>query len=118
VATSPHETKAALLEAVAARARDTAEDAEAADVERFVRSYYANVAPEAGERDDPVAQRIDAWASRKEDAVERCLQVLGDIKAGGVDDLARLSVAVREIRNLTQSSGTAAPVVEAAELRR
>ncbi len=46
MATSPHETKAALLEAVAARARDTAEDAEAADVERFVRSYYANVAPE------------------------------------------------------------------------
>jgi NAD-specific glutamate dehydrogenase len=33
--------------------------------------------------------------------------VLGDIKAAGADDLARLSVAVREIRNLTQSSGAA-----------
>ena len=53
-------------------------------------------------------ERIDAWAARNEDAVERCLHVLGDIKAGGVDDLARLSVAVREIRNLTQSSGASA----------
>jgi glutamate dehydrogenase len=54
-------------------------------------------------------ERIDAWASRNADAVERCLHVLGDIKAGGADDLARLSVAVREIRNLTQSSRAAAP---------
>jgi len=55
-------------------------------------------------------ERIDAWAARNADAVERCLHVLGDIKAGGADDLARLSVAVREIRNLTQSSGAASPV--------
>jgi glutamate dehydrogenase len=55
-------------------------------------------------------ERIDAWSSRNADAVERCLHVLGDIKAGGADDLARLSVAVREIRNLTQSSGAAAQV--------
>ncbi len=53
-------------------------------------------------------EQIDAWASRNEDAVERCLHVLADIKAGGADDLARLSVAVREIRNLTQSSSAAA----------
>ncbi len=39
MATSAHETKDALLEAVAARA-------ETADVERFVRAYYAHVAPE------------------------------------------------------------------------
>ena len=51
--------------------------------------------------------RIDAWAAQNADAVERCLHVLGDIKAAGVDDLARLSVAVREIRNLTQSSSAA-----------
>jgi glutamate dehydrogenase len=54
-------------------------------------------------------ERIDAWSARNEDAVERCLHVLGDIKAAGADDLARLSVAVREIRNLTQSSGAAEP---------
>jgi glutamate dehydrogenase len=51
--------------------------------------------------------RIDAWAGQNADAVERCLHVLGDIKAAGVDDLARLSVAVREIRNLTQSTSAA-----------
>jgi gamma-glutamyltranspeptidase/glutathione hydrolase len=39
----------ALLEAVAARARDTAEDAEAADVERFVRSSQRNTAATSAE---------------------------------------------------------------------
>src|SRR5207245_1734880 len=46
VATSPHERKDALLEAVVARVRDDVEGAEAADVERFVRAYYAHVAPD------------------------------------------------------------------------
>ncbi len=55
-------------------------------------------------------ERIEAWSSRNADAVERCMHLLGDIKGGGAADLARLSVAVREIRNLTQSSSTAAPV--------
>jgi glutamate dehydrogenase len=62
-------------------------------------------------------ERIEAWSAQNADAVERCMQVLGDIKSGGGGDLARLSVAVREIRNLTQSSGTAAPAVEPAQLR-
>jgi glutamate dehydrogenase len=62
-------------------------------------------------------ERIETWSAQNADAVERCLQVLGDIKAGGAGDLARLSVAVREIRNLTQSSEAAAPSVERAELR-
>jgi glutamate dehydrogenase len=63
-------------------------------------------------------ERIDAWSARNEDAVERCLHVLGDIKAGGADDLARLSVAVREIRNLTQSSSTTAAAQPADLARR
>src|SRR5688500_6685999 len=46
VATKPHETKAALLEGVVARVRDTVDKAEADDAERFLRSYYANVAPD------------------------------------------------------------------------
>src|SRR6266545_2572464 len=62
--------------------------------------------------------RIETWSTQNADAVERCLQVLGDIKAGGPADLARLSVAVREIRNLTQSSGSAAPAFEPAKLLR
>ena len=40
---------------------------------------------------------------------ERSLQVLADIRAGGTLDLARLSVAVREMRNLVHSSGAPAP---------
>jgi glutamate dehydrogenase len=51
---------------------------------------------------------IDAWSAQNADAVERCLQVLGDMKSGGAPDLAKLSVAVREIRNLTQSSASQA----------
>ena len=54
-------------------------------------------------------ERIETWSTQNADAVERCLRVLGDIKAGGADDLARLSVAVREIRNVTQSSEAAEP---------
>jgi glutamate dehydrogenase len=48
--------------------------------------------------------RVDQWVSLNRDGVDRCLQVLADIRTGGSADLARLSVAVREIRNLIQSS--------------
>src|SRR5581483_9114415 len=51
----------------------------------------------------PVA-RVEEWVELNRDGVDRCLQVLADIRPGGSDDLARLSVAVREIRNLIQSS--------------
>jgi NAD-specific glutamate dehydrogenase len=42
------------------------------------------------------------------DALERCLQVLSDIRAAGSYDLATLSVALREIRALGQSAPGAA----------
>jgi glutamate dehydrogenase len=48
--------------------------------------------------------RVGAWIMRNEVAVERCLQVLADVKAGGSFDLATLSVAVREIRNLIDAT--------------
>ena len=44
--TSPAETKAALLESAVARVRERLEGDEADDVERFVRAYYANAAPD------------------------------------------------------------------------
>ena len=44
--TSPDEAKAALLDATAARVREHVGEDEAPDVERFVRAYYAHVAPE------------------------------------------------------------------------
>ncbi len=50
---------------------------------------------------------VDAWIERNAVPVERCLQVLADVRAGGAFDLATLSVAVREIRNLIDA--TSAP---------
>ena len=50
---SPAETKAALLESAVARVRERLEGDQADDVERFVRAYYANAAP------DDLAGRTD-----------------------------------------------------------
>jgi glutamate dehydrogenase len=49
--------------------------------------------------------RVDEWIALNREGVDRCLRVLADIRTGGAVDLARLSVAVREIRNLIQASG-------------
>ncbi|HEV3404616.1 MAG TPA: NAD-glutamate dehydrogenase [Gaiellaceae bacterium] len=54
--------------------------------------------------DDGVAGRVDAWLARNEGPVARALQVLSDVRAGGAFDLATLSVAVREIRNLINAT--------------
>jgi glutamate dehydrogenase len=55
--------------------------------------------------------RVSAWLVRNAMPVSRCLQVLADVKAGGTFDLATLSVAVRELRNLIDAtpSPSAAP---------
>jgi glutamate dehydrogenase len=45
--------------------------------------------------------------------VERALQVLSDINSSGTFDLSTLSVALREIRNLTTSSGASLAEIEA-----
>jgi glutamate dehydrogenase len=52
---------------------------------------------------DAVAERVATWVTQNAAAVERCEQVLADVKAGDASDLATLSVAVREIRNLIES---------------
>jgi glutamate dehydrogenase len=46
---------------------------------------------------------VDAWVAANPDA-ERCLQTLGDIRAGNAFDLTTLPVAVREVRNLLQAA--------------
>jgi glutamate dehydrogenase len=51
-----------------------------------------------------VADRVSVWIAENALPVERCLQVLADVKAGGASDLATLSVAVREIRNLIEAT--------------
>jgi glutamate dehydrogenase len=60
----------------------------------------------------PAAERLSAWIAHNAAAVERCVQVLADVKAGAAADLATLSVAVREIRNLIDA--TAAPARDVA----
>jgi glutamate dehydrogenase len=52
-------------------------------------------------------ERVEAWLERHSTAAERCLRVLADMRSGGGLDLARLSVGVRELRNLIASSGVA-----------
>ncbi len=52
-------------------------------------------------------ERVETWLDRHAAAAERCLRVLADIRSGGGLDLARLSVGVRELRNLIASSGVA-----------
>jgi glutamate dehydrogenase len=63
--------------------------------------------------DLPAQERIDAWVDDNRQAVDRVLQVLTDINASGAFDLATLSVALREIRNLTTSSGASPAELEA-----
>jgi glutamate dehydrogenase len=49
-------------------------------------------------------ERVEAWLEANQGAVERCVQVLTEIRAAGPPDLARLSVAVREVRNLINAA--------------
>jgi glutamate dehydrogenase len=72
------------------------------DLAREQRSLTAEVLATAPEL--PAAQRLDAWLAANAAAVERCAQMLGDVKAGSTYDLATLSVAVREIANLIQAT--------------
>jgi glutamate dehydrogenase len=58
--------------------------------------------------DSPVGQRLPAWTAANAAALERCGQVLADVRAGGAADLATLSVAVRELRNLIDATAPAA----------
>ena len=44
--------------------------------------------------------RIDAWMASNDAAVQRCRQVLSDLKGGPTADFAMLSVAMREIRGM------------------
>jgi glutamate dehydrogenase len=81
------------------------------DLQSEHRALAAYVLREAEDR--PVAERVDTWRDRNAAAVQRCSHVLADVKADDEPDLARLSVAVREIRNLIEA--TAAPVREAGE---
>jgi glutamate dehydrogenase len=59
------------------------------------------------------AERVATWVTHNAVAVERCEQVLAEVKVGDASDLATLSVAIREIRNLIDA--TSAPASRASE---
>jgi len=53
---------------------------------------------------DEDADRVETWFARNSGAVQRCQSVLEAIRTGGGSELATLSVAVREIRNLIDAT--------------
>jgi len=54
--------------------------------------------------------RLDRWIDANRPLVERCLGILGDIRAGGTYDLTTLPVALRELRNLIEAAAALAAV--------
>jgi glutamate dehydrogenase len=52
---------------------------------------------------------IDAWAEGNSTAVRRSLRMLADIQASRTYDLTTLPVALREVRNLVQSTDLPSP---------
>jgi glutamate dehydrogenase len=59
-------------------------------------------------------ERVAAWLAQNEAEAGRCVRIVADLRAAGPPDLARLSVAVREVRNLISAAGQPEPVLEPA----
>jgi glutamate dehydrogenase len=78
-----------------------------------VHSALAREALQEGGPDAGPQARLEVWQARSTPGVERALQVLADIRAGGLASLETLSVALREVRNLLQSGARVAPAVPA-----
>ena len=64
-----------------------------------------------GAEDGDAETLIDAWLADNRSSVERTRSILSDLKEADTLDIAMLSVALREIRNLTEtgSAVTGAP---------
>ncbi len=75
--------------------RDDVYAEQAALAHQVMAAHHDGVAP---------LTRVDEWFDQNRVGVDRCLRVLADIRTGGAVDLARLSVAVREVRNLINST--------------
>ena len=60
---------------------------------------------DGGREEAGAAARLDAWIAANRAAVDRCLEILGEIRTGGTFDLTTLPVALREVRNLIQATG-------------
>jgi glutamate dehydrogenase len=59
-----------------------------------------------GEPDETGEQKIEEWELTNSSRVARARRTLGEIYAQGQHDLATLSVAARQIRSMTRTSGT------------
>ena len=57
-----------------------------------------------GPQEGSARERLDAWTEANAGPVERAVGILADIKSGGTYDLTTLPVALREVRNLIQST--------------
>ncbi|HKH17897.1 MAG TPA: NAD-glutamate dehydrogenase [Solirubrobacteraceae bacterium] len=59
----------------------------------------------SGAEEADASARLEGWIDENRAAVDRCLEILGEIRTGGTFDLTTLPVALREVRNLIQSAG-------------
>jgi glutamate dehydrogenase len=55
--------------------------------------------------------RAEQWHAENRVGADRVLQVVSDIRMGGLSSLETLSVALREVRNLIRSGARAAPAI-------
>ncbi len=78
-----------------------------------VHSALAREALQAGPLELGADACVDAWAAFGRAGVDRALQVLTDIRTGGLSSLETLSVALREVRNLIRSGARVAPPLPA-----
>ncbi|MET0475285.1 MAG: hypothetical protein ABW001_11685, partial [Mycobacterium sp.] len=59
-----------------------------------------------GEPDETADQKIEEWELSNSSRVTRARRTLAEIYSDGEKDLATLSVAARQIRSMTRTSGT------------
>jgi glutamate dehydrogenase len=59
-----------------------------------------------GEPDETGEQKIEEWEHTNSSRVARARRTLAELYAQGQHDLATLSVAARQIRSMTRTSGT------------
>jgi glutamate dehydrogenase len=74
------------------------------DLASMLRTLTADALRAGASPSDPAAL-IASWKNRNSVLYERFRQVLADLRASGSADLAMLSVAMRELRNLSSRSG-------------
>jgi glutamate dehydrogenase len=75
------------------------------DIYSSLRSLCLDVLA-VGEPDESGEEKIAEWEHTSASRVERARRTLGEIYASGDKDLATLSVAARQIRRMTRTSGS------------